>query len=560
MPALSVIPNPALAGAIVAVSGVGFNNRRIRLLLDGVVTGDTFRATKAGSFTVGIPASKAAKSQVLTAEQQAPGGKWSVTVRMTPLVTLVPPSGADVTAPILTNQIATAVSATSERITWTTSEPATSQVEYGLTGSYGSSTSLNSSLTTGHSVTITGLSAATLYHYRVKSTDAAGNQVVGPDQTFTTVSPTPVPTFSSILATVNSPTQATISWGVSPNSTGQVQYGLTTAYGQTTTFEPGYLPSHSQIISGLTAGGTYHFRVLGTPLGGTIGYSADGQFVVAGSAAPVDLQAAINAATAGSTINCTGGTYTAPAGGFTIAKQLTIIGGTVNSPSSQRAFYITGTNVVVDGTTIRGVGNTQDYGAGIWARAANGLIVRNCTITDFNYVGIGILNTNGGQIDYNLIQRIAGLGPAVEDNAYGIFFSDDDGGATYTRNMSATGNTITDIPRWQGINTHNGRNLTWTGNVTRRVRRAYWLAPTGSNRIVNCTVTGNFAYECDDDVGTGGSGYFVMNSDGCSFTGNYLSNTFSDASEPDAGEYVSKIRDYLSGSTTLTRNTTTVGA
>ncbi|RLC68604.1 MAG: hypothetical protein DRI26_09970, partial [Chloroflexi bacterium] len=71
-------------------------------------------------------------------------------------------------------------------ISWVTDEPATSQVEYGETEAYGLVTPLDETLTTTHSVTLTGLDPATTYHFRVKSKDAAGNLAASKDCTFTT--------------------------------------------------------------------------------------------------------------------------------------------------------------------------------------------------------------------------------------------------------------------------------------------------------------------------------------------------------------------------------------
>lgn len=70
-------------------------------------------------------------------------------------------------------------------ITWTTDLPADSQVEYGLTTSYGSTTALDSALVNSHSVTLTGLAQSTLYHYRVRSAAATGTSYSG-DYTFRT--------------------------------------------------------------------------------------------------------------------------------------------------------------------------------------------------------------------------------------------------------------------------------------------------------------------------------------------------------------------------------------
>src|SRR6185436_10340311 len=65
-------------------------------------------------------------------------------------------------------------------------EAADTQVKYGTTISYGSSSTLNTALVTSHSVSLSGLAASTTYHYRVKSRDAAGNLQTSGDFTFAT--------------------------------------------------------------------------------------------------------------------------------------------------------------------------------------------------------------------------------------------------------------------------------------------------------------------------------------------------------------------------------------
>jgi len=92
----------------------------------------------------------------------------------------------DTTAPTISSVAASGISSSAATITWTTNEAADSQVEYGPTTAYGQATSLDASLVTSHSVGLSGLTASTLYHYRVKSKDAAGNLAVSADQTFTT--------------------------------------------------------------------------------------------------------------------------------------------------------------------------------------------------------------------------------------------------------------------------------------------------------------------------------------------------------------------------------------
>ena len=102
---------------------------------------------------------------------------------------------ADTTPPVISAVSVPTTTESSATITWTTDEPATSQVEYGKTAGYGSTTTLTNSLVTSHSVTISGLDSNTKYHFKVKSEDASGNEVTSTtDKTFTTPSPIPVGT------------------------------------------------------------------------------------------------------------------------------------------------------------------------------------------------------------------------------------------------------------------------------------------------------------------------------------------------------------------------------
>jgi regulation of enolase protein 1 (concanavalin A-like superfamily) len=72
-------------------------------------------------------------------------------------------------------------------VAWRTNEATTATVEYGTTSHYGSSVAATSA--TEHKVKLTGLSASTLYHYRIVVQDPAGNTTASPDLTFTTTPP-----------------------------------------------------------------------------------------------------------------------------------------------------------------------------------------------------------------------------------------------------------------------------------------------------------------------------------------------------------------------------------
>jgi hypothetical protein len=75
---------------------------------------------------------------------------------------------------VISNVAALATGTSTATISWTTDVPSSSQVEYGTTTSYGSMTALDSTPVTSHSVSLSGLSEATLYHYAVMSSDAVG--------------------------------------------------------------------------------------------------------------------------------------------------------------------------------------------------------------------------------------------------------------------------------------------------------------------------------------------------------------------------------------------------
>ncbi len=93
----------------------------------------------------------------------------------------------DTTAPTLSSITATPTSTTSV-ITFTTDELGSSIVDYGLTDTYGTTTSETdtSPRVTSHSVTLPSLESCNTYHYRVKSNDAASNLATGSDATFKT--------------------------------------------------------------------------------------------------------------------------------------------------------------------------------------------------------------------------------------------------------------------------------------------------------------------------------------------------------------------------------------
>src|SRR5713101_2904340 len=86
----------------------------------------------------------------------------------------------------ISNPTTSSITSTSATITWQTSAAANSQIMYGTTTSYGSSTTLDAAMVMSHQESMTGLKAGTLYHYQLHSTDASGNPATSSDLTLTT--------------------------------------------------------------------------------------------------------------------------------------------------------------------------------------------------------------------------------------------------------------------------------------------------------------------------------------------------------------------------------------
>jgi chitodextrinase len=130
-------------------------------------------------------------------------------------------------APTLSGIAATAITTTSATIGWTSSEPATSRVEWGATTAYGSTNPADPTLLSAHSMTISGLTPGTLYNFRVRSTDAAGNEAVSGNNTFTTLNvpdnekPT-APT--GLTATASSSSRVTLAWVASTDNVAVTGY------------------------------------------------------------------------------------------------------------------------------------------------------------------------------------------------------------------------------------------------------------------------------------------------------------------------------------------------
>ncbi len=191
-------------------------------------------------------------------------------------------SFSDSTAPHISD-IQVSATDTEATVTWTTDETAEGSLDYGPTSTYENGTVSEGSSGTTHSVTLSGLSAESTYHYQVNSTDAAGNTASSTDLTFTTEpagTDTTAPVISGIQASVTD-TSATITWSTDEAATRSVDYGSTNAYEDGTVSDATLVAAHSLSLTGLTADSTYRYRVNSTDAAGNTSSSVDLTFTTA---------------------------------------------------------------------------------------------------------------------------------------------------------------------------------------------------------------------------------------------------------------------------------------
>jgi hypothetical protein len=194
----------------------------------------------------------------------------------------------DTVPPIISNINVTAGTSTAV-ITWNTDENATSTVNYGLTTGYGTASSSSASVTS-HTIRLGLLTPNTTYHYRISSQDALGNLATSSDLTFTTNLLVSLPTLTVQPASSITTTTALLNGSITNdgNASSTVRgfnYGLTTAYGSTTSVSAAIgVSSFSDTVTDLTCNTTYNYRAYATNSAGT-GTSSNATFTT--SACPV---------------------------------------------------------------------------------------------------------------------------------------------------------------------------------------------------------------------------------------------------------------------------------
>ena len=203
-----------------------------------------------------------------------------------------PPVGG---APVVITGAPSAVSASAATVTGQVNPDGLAtafHVDYGLTATYGARTANGSAgagrVPVGVSATLTGLSPATTYHYRLVGANSAGT-VTGADRTFTTAAvPTGAPRVATGTARAGD-VSAIVSGQVNPDglrSAYHVEYGRSSAYGSSTSavaLPAGVSPvGVAARLTRLRPNTTYHYRFVAANADGTT-HGADRTFKTARS-------------------------------------------------------------------------------------------------------------------------------------------------------------------------------------------------------------------------------------------------------------------------------------
>jgi plastocyanin len=192
------------------------------------------------------------------------------------LVTPAPPNGP----PIVTTNPAAFIASFSATLKGSLNPDGLSTTfhfQYGTTTSYGLTTAPQTQIgdtSRPVSANILSLAANSTYHFRIVASNTAGT-TFGNDTTFTTLPLTGFPVVATNPATNVTASSARLNGTLDPHglsTTVYFQYGTTNSYGSRT---PNHIKNGNDYqnvfagISGLTAGTTFHFRIVATNTVGT---------------------------------------------------------------------------------------------------------------------------------------------------------------------------------------------------------------------------------------------------------------------------------------------------
>jgi hypothetical protein len=436
--------------------------------------------------------------------------------------TATSPNGTFTTTPFVGYVAFWGINNSGVTISWSTDFAATTFVAYGTTSALGQTSPIQTALSNGHGVVLTGLNPGTTYYFRAESTDANGHTGASTLYTFTTTGApaSPAPVISNVTVSNITTTGATITWTTDQASTTQVNYGTTTSYGNSSTLNSSLITSHSVTLTNLTPGTTYDYDVVstnstGTSSGMSTNYTFTTTNIIGTPPVITNIQTAVTSTTA--TITWTtdqaansaisGTVTTTPDSNYVMSHSVTLTGLT---PGTLYNFSVISTNAG---------GFTTTSPASTFTTTA-----ANATAPSVGYVAFWGVNNSGvtiswstdllanTQLNYGATPSLGTLTPvqATLTNSHGVVLTNLASGTTYyfvaqstgangatgystTYSFTTTGSPSAPAPNISNIQTtvtSTTATITWTTDEAASSQVNYGVTTTySSSSTLNSTLS-----------------------------------------------------------------------
>lgn len=154
--------------------------------------------------------------------------------------------------------------------------------------------------------------------------------------------------------------------------------------------------------------------------------------------------------------------------------------------SSEKLWY---DSVKIDSCII--YNNTR---GGIWLSYVTNYLITNNYVHNFPYQGIIVLSGKSGLISGNTVENISENGAP---DSYGISVSAHliSSPENVSQNTLISNNSISNVPKWEGIDTHGGKNISFINNTITGAKTGIEIVPLLSDYVTissqNILVTGN---------------------------------------------------------------------
>ena len=228
----------------------------------------------------------------LIAEDQAGNTTTTFDETFTTLAPEPPPEAALAASNVEVASVGTSTA----RITWSTNKSADGQVFYGTTASYGSASALGAE-GASHAITLTGLTPATHYYFKVVSKTSSGETASSAGDEFNTLAQpakpaTPLPSISNVRIESVATSSAVVRWATNVAVPSRLEYGRDTAYGSVFQ-DSASATAHSAPLTNLLASTIYHFRITARDSKGNTALSKDYNFTTRATSVSADANAQI---------------------------------------------------------------------------------------------------------------------------------------------------------------------------------------------------------------------------------------------------------------------------